>query len=221
MASLNFTPLWLSLRVSLLATLLVAIVGIPLAWLLARRDFRGKELLYGLAALPLVLPPTVLGYYILVGLGRQSPVGQWLETVGFPLVFTWRGAVVATAVASFPLLVLTARAGFEAVDRRLENMARTLGRSEPYIFRRVTLPLAWPSLAAGAALAFARALGDFGATLMVAGNIPGRTQTASLYLYDLLQANRRAEAGAMALIVTGLTLILFMISQSMTRRNRQ
>lgn len=221
MASLNFTPLWLSLRVSLLATLLVAIVGIPLAWLLARRDFRGKELLYGLAALPLVLPPTVLGYYLLVGLGRQSPVGQWLETVGFPLVFTWRGAVVATAVASFPLLVLTARAGFEAVDRRLENMARTLGRSEPYIFRRVTLPLAWPSLAAGAALAFARALGDFGATLMVAGNIPGRTQTASLYLYDLLQANRRAEAGAMALIVTGLTLILFMISQSMTRRNRQ
>lgn len=221
MASLNFTPLWLSLRVSLLATLLVAIVGIPLAWLLARRDFRGKELLYGLAALPLVLPPTVLGYYILVGLGRQSPVGQWLETVGFPLVFTWRGAVVATAVASFPLLVLTARAGFEAVDRRLENMARTLGRSEPYIFRRVTLPLAWPSLAAGAALAFARALGDFGATLMVAGNIPGRTQTASLYIYDLLQANRRAEAGAMALIVTGLTLILFMISQSMTRRNRQ
>lgn len=221
MASLNFTPLWLSLRVSLLATLLVAIVGIPLAWLLARRDFRGKELLYGLAALPLVLPPTVLGYYLLVGLGRQSPVGQWLETVGFPLVFTWRGAVVATAVASFPLLVLTARAGFEAVDRRLENMARTLGRSEPYIFRRVTLPLAWPSLAAGAALAFARALGDFGATLMVAGNIPGRTQTASLYIYDLLQANRRAEAGAMALIVTGLTLILFMISQSMTRRNRQ
>lgn len=219
MESLNLAPLWLSLRVSLLATLLVAIVGIPLAWLLARRDFRGKEILYGLAALPLVLPPTVLGYYLLVGLGRQSPVGQWLETIGLPLVFTWRGAVIATAVASFPLLVLTARAGFEAVDQRLENMARTLGRSELDIFRRVTLPLAWPSLVAGAALTFARALGDFGATLMVAGNIPGRTQTASLYIYDLLQANRRAEAGAMAMIVTIIALILFIISQSMTRRN--
>lgn len=219
MESLNLAPLWLSLRVSLLATLLVAIVGIPLAWLLARRDFRGKEILYGLAALPLVLPPTVLGYYLLVGLGRQSPVGQWLETIGLPLVFTWRGAVIATAVASFPLLVLTARAGFEAVDQRLENMARTLGRSELDIFRRVTLPLAWPSLVAGAALTFARALGDFGATLMVAGNIPGRTQTASLYIYDLLQANRRAEAGVMALIVTIIALILFIISQSMTRRN--
>ena len=219
MASLDFAPLWLSLRVSLLATLLVAIVGIPLAWLLARRDFRGKEILYGMAALPLVLPPTVLGYYLLVGLGRQSPIGQWLETIGLPLVFTWRGAVVATAVASFPLLVLTARAGFEAVDQRLENMARTLGRSELDIFRRVTLPLAWPSLVAGAALTFARALGDFGATLMVAGNIPGRTQTASLYIYDLLQANRRTEAGAMALIVTIMALILFIISQSMTRRN--
>lgn len=219
MESLNLAPLWLSLRVSLLATLLVAIVGIPLAWLLARRDFRGKEILYGLAALPLVLPPTVLGYYLLVGLGRQSPVGQWLETISLPLVFTWRGAVIATAVASFPLLVLTARAGFEAVDQRLENMARTLGRSELDIFRRVTLPLAWPSLVAGAALTFARALGDFGATLMVAGNIPGRTQTASLYIYDLLQANRRAEAGAMAMIVTIIALILFIISQSMTRRN--
>lgn len=219
MESLNLATLWLSLRVSLLATLLVAIVGIPLAWLLARRDFRGKEILYGLAALPLVLPPTVLGYYLLVGLGRQSPVGQWLETIGLPLVFTWRGAVIATAVASFPLLVLTARAGFEAVDQRLENMARTLGRSELDIFRRVTLPLAWPSLVAGAALTFARALGDFGATLMVAGNIPGRTQTASLYIYDLLQANRRAEAGAMAMIVTIIALILFIISQSMTRRN--
>lgn len=219
MESLNLAPLWLSLRVSLLATLLVAIVGIPLAWLLARRDFRGKEILYGLAALPLVLPPTVLGYYLLVGLGRQSPVGQWLETIGLPLVFTWRGAVIATAVASFPLLVLTARAGFETVDQRLENMARTLGRSELDIFRRVTLPLAWPSLVAGAALTFARALGDFGATLMVAGNIPGRTQTASLYIYDLLQANRRAEAGAMAMIVTIIALILFIISQSMTRRN--
>jgi molybdate transport system permease protein len=218
MSSLDFAPLWLSLRVSLLATLLVAGAGIPLAWLLARRRFWGRELLNGLTSLPLVLPPTVLGYYLLVLLGQQSPIGQWLNRMGWPLVFTWRGAVVAAAVASFPLLVLTARAGFEGVDRRLEDMARTLGRSELAIFWRVTLPLAWPSLLAGAALTFARALGDFGATLMVAGNIPGRTQTASIYIYDLLQANRRAEAGGMALVVTGLALLLFLISQSLTRR---
>jgi molybdate transport system permease protein len=217
-AALNFGPLWLSLRVSLVATLLVAAIGIPLAWLLARRDFRGKEVVYGLVSLPLVLPPTVMGYYLLLLLGNQSPIGRWLGEVGFPLVFTWRGAVIASAVASFPLLLLTARAGFEAVDQRLEGIARTLGRSEADIFRRVTLPLAWPSLLAGAALAFARALGDFGATLMVAGNIPGRTQTASIYIYDLLQANRRAEAAAMALVVTVLALALFAFSQVFTRR---
>lgn len=218
MGSLDFAPLWLSLRVSLLATLLVAVIGIPLAWLLARRQFWGREWLNGLVSLPLVLPPTVLGYYLLVLLGQQSPIGRWLNDIGFPLVFTWRGAVIAAAIASFPLLVSTTRAGFEGVDQRLEGIARTLGRSDLDIFWRVTLPLAWPSLLAGAALTFARALGDFGATLMVAGNIPGRTQTASIYIYDLLQANRRGEAGMMALIVTVLALVLFVISQSLSRR---
>jgi molybdate transport system permease protein len=148
-------------------------------------------------------------------------LGRWLESIGWPLIFTWRGAVVAASVASFPLMTQTARAGFEGVDRRLEAIARTLGRSNFAIFWRVTVPLAWPSLLAGAALTFARALGDFGATLMVAGNIPGRTQTASLYIYDLLQANRRAEAGLMALVVTVLALILFVVSQSLTRRALQ
>ncbi|MFW5942373.1 MAG: molybdate ABC transporter permease subunit [bacterium] len=218
MADLDLAPLWLSLRVSLLATLLVAAAAVPLAWLLARRDFWGKELFNGLTSLPLVLPPTVLGYYLLVALGQQSPVGRWLNDVGWPLVFTWRGAVVAASVASFPLMALTARAGFEGVDRRLEDIARTLGRSDLEIFWRVTLPLAWPSLLAGAALTFARALGDFGATLMVAGNIPGRTQTASIYIYDLLQANRREEAGLVALIVTLLALCLFVLSQALSRR---
>jgi molybdate transport system permease protein len=214
----DLAPLWLSVRVSLLATLLVFITGLPLAWLLARYEFRGKELVSGLTALPLVLPPTVLGYYLLVALGQQSPIGRWLGAAGFPLVFSWRGAVVAASIASFPLMVLTVRAGFEGIDQRLEAIARTLGRSNWAVFWRVTMPLAWPSLLAGAALTFARALGDFGATLMVAGNIPGRTQTASIYIYDLLQANRRAEAGAMALIISGVALLLFIVSQSLTRR---
>ncbi len=221
MAALDWFPLWLSLRVSLLATLLVFMTSLPLAWLLARYQFWGKELLNAVTSLPLVLPPTVLGYYLLVVLGQQSPLGRWLESIGWPLIFTWRGAVVAASVASFPLMTQTARAGFEGIDQRLEAIARTLGRSNFAIFWRVTLPLAWPSLLAGAALTFARALGDFGATLMVAGNIPGRTQTASLYIYDLLQANRRAEAGMMALVVTVLALLLFVVSQSLTRRALQ
>lgn len=214
----DLSPLWLSLRVSLLATLLVLITGLPLAWLLARHEFWSKELLSGLAALPLVLPPTVMGYYLLVALGQQSPIGRWLDAAGWPLVFTWRGAVVAASVAAFPLMVLTVRAGFEGIDRRLEAIARTLGRSDWEVFWRVTMPLAWPSLLAGSALTFARALGDFGATLMVAGNIPGQTQTASIYIYDLLQSNRRVEAGAMALIISLMALLLFIVSQSLTRR---
>jgi molybdate transport system permease protein len=218
MESLDWFPLWLSLRVSLLATCLAFVIGLPLAWLLSRYEFWGKEFLNGLTSLPLVLPPTVLGYYLLVALGQQSPVGRWLDAIGWPLVFTWRGAVIASTVAAFPLMSQTARAGFDGVDRRLEDIARTLGRSNFAIFWRVTLPLAWPALLAGAALTFARALGDFGATLMVAGNIPGRTQTASIYIYDLLQANRRAEAGTMALIVSILALLLFITSQSLTRR---
>lgn len=221
MTALDPGPLWLSVRVSLLATLLVFVSGLPLAWLLARYDFRGKELVTGLTALPLVLPPTVVGYYLLVALGQQSPIGRWLDATGLPLVFTWRGAVIASSVAAFPLMVLTVRAGFESIDRRLEAIARTLGRSNWAVFWRVTMPLAWPSLLAGAALTFARALGDFGATLMVAGNIPGRTQTASIYIYDLLQANRRAEAGAMALVISLLALLLFIVSQTLTRRRLQ
>lgn len=221
MTALDPGPLWLSVRVSLLATLLVFVTGLPLAWLLARYDFRGKELVTGLTALPLVLPPTVVGYYLLVALGQQSPIGRWLDATGLPLVFTWRGAVIAASVAAFPLMVLTVRAGFESIDRRLEAIARTLGRSNWAVFWRVTMPLAWPSLLAGAALTFARALGDFGATLMVAGNIPGRTQTASIYIYDLLQANRRAEAGAMALVISLLALLLFIVSQTLTRRRLQ
>lgn len=214
----DLAPLWLSLRVSLVATLLVFLTGLPLAWILARHEFRGKELLGGLTALPLVLPPTVMGYYLLVALGQQSPLGRWLDAAGWPLVFTWRGAVIAASVAAFPLMVLTVRAGFEGIDQRLEAIARTLGRSNWDVFWRVTMPLAWPSLLAGVALTFARALGDFGATLMVAGNIPGQTQTASIYIYDLLQANRRAEAGAMALVISLNALLLFIVSQSLTRR---
>ncbi|MCL4827556.1 MAG: molybdate ABC transporter permease subunit [Caldilinea sp.] len=214
----SWTPLRLSLQVTITATLLVLATGVPLAWLLARKRFPGREALGAAAMLPLVLPPTVLGYYLLVLLGAQSPFGRWLAEIGFPLVFTWRGAVIAAAIAAFPLMVESARTGFESVDPRLEGVARTLGRSEFAIFWRVTLPLAWRSIVAGAALTFARALGDFGATLMVAGNIPGRTQTMSLYIYDLVQANRQGEANQMVLLITVLAVALLVIARRLNRR---
>jgi molybdate transport system permease protein len=213
----DWFPLQLSLRVALAATLMSLVAGLLTAWVLARRDFRGKNLLDALTTLPLVMPPTVLGYYLLVALGRQSPIGRWLDDVGWPLVFTWRGAVLAAAVASFPLLAQSARAGFEGVDPRLEDMARTLGRSELSVFWSVTLPLAWRSILAGVVLAYARALGEFGVTLMVAGNIPGRTQTMSIAIYDLVQAGQQAEANLLVAVMTAVAVGLTIAARYVTQ----
>ena len=206
---MDWFPLTLSLRVALLATALVIVVGVALGWLLARRRFFGRELLDALVTLPLVLPPTVLGYYLLVLLGRASVVGRLIESVtGEPLVFTWRGAVVAAAVGALPLVVKTTRAAMAAVDCDLEDAARTLGQSEWRVFWRVTLPLASRGVLAAAMLAFARSLGDFGATLMVAGNIPGRTQTAAIAIYDATQAGRDDYALALVLILSAIALAI-------------
>lgn len=205
---MDFFPVWLSLRVASLATLVTLGLGVPFAWLLARTRFRGRELLEGLVVLPLVLPPTVLGYYLLVLIGHQGPVGRALSAVGIELAFTWRAAVLAACVGSIALLVKSAQAGFESVDRRLEDAARTLGRSEWSIFWVVTLPLASRAILAGTVLAFCRALGDFGITLMVAGNIPGRTQTLPLAIYDRVQAFRMGEANVLAAIAVLVMLAL-------------
>ena len=192
MSEIDWFPLILSLRVALIATAFVVVIGVALGWLLARRRFFGKELLDAAVTLPLVLPPTVLGYYLLVLLGRRSPVGQAIEAItGQPLVFTWKGAVVAAGVGALPLVVKTSRTAIAAVDTNLENAARTLGQSEWRVFWRITMPLASRGITAAAMLAFARALGDFGATLMVAGNIPGRTQTAAIAIFDA--ARTRAD----------------------------
>ncbi len=191
----DLAPFWLSLRVAALATVLVVAAGLPLAYLLARFRFPGRSLLAGLLVLPMVLPPTVLGYGLLLLLGRRAPLGLWLEqTLGVTVVFHWSGAVIASAVAAFPLFLLPARSAFEGVDPALEDVARLLGRRERSVFLAVTLPLAWRGLAAGAVLAFVRALGDFGATLMVAGDIPGLTRTASLAIYDAVQRDDTATA---------------------------
>ena len=178
---IDWFPLWLSLRVAFVSTAVAFVVGLWLAYILANREFRGKEVLDAAITLPLVLPPTVLGYYLLVLLAGNSPLGKlWENIFGSPLVFTWKAAVVAALLHSLPLLVKSARAALESVDRSFERAARNLGASEWRLFWRVTLPLARRSVLAAVALAFARSLGDFGVTLMVAGNIPGRTQTVAV-----------------------------------------
>ena len=207
-------PFWLSIRVAAAATALIVTFGLPVALVLARARFPGKSLVAGILVLPLVLPPTVLGYYLLQILGRRSPVGHWLEqTLGVTLVFHWSGAVVAAAVAAFPLFLLPARGAVEAVDPGLEDVARLLGRSELSVFLAVTLPLAWRGLAAGIVLAFARALGDFGATLMVAGNIPGLTQTAALAIYDAVQINDASRAGWLTLWISSVSILALLVVQ--------
>jgi molybdate transport system permease protein len=207
-------PVWLSLWVSLSATALTLLVGTPVAWVLARKRFPGRDLLEAFVVLPLILPPTVLGYYLLLAIGRQGPVGRLLASVGMELAFTWRAAVLAAALGSVALLIKSAQAGFETVDPRLEQAARTLGRSEWGVFWAVTLPLAWRSVLAGAVLAFCRAVGEFGITLMVAGSIPGKTQTLPLAIYDHVQANQMQAANALAMIaVGGVAVLLFGLSR--------
>ncbi|HXG68118.1 MAG TPA: molybdate ABC transporter permease subunit [Blastocatellia bacterium] len=209
MTGIDWFPLLLSLRVALIATAIAVLLGVALAWALARRRFIGREILDAVATLPLVLPPTVLGYYLLVLVGRGSPIGRAIESVfGQPLVFTWQGAVLAAAIGALPLVIKTSRAAIAGVDENLENAARTLGQTEWQVFRRVTLPLAFRGIVAAAMLAFARSLGDFGATLMVAGNIPGRTQTAAIAIYDATQAGRDEYALTLVLILSAMALSL-------------
>ncbi len=210
----DLAPLWLSIRVASLATVAIVAPGLPLALLLARGRFLGKGLLAGVLVLPLVLPPTVLGYYLLQVLGRRGWLGLWLErTWGLTLVFHWSGAVVASAVAAFPLFLLPARWAIEGVDPALEDAARLLGRRELSVFASVTLPLAWRGLAAGAMLAFTRALGDFGATLMVGGNIEGETRTAALDIYDAVQVNDATRAGWLTLWISLLAIAMLAVVQ--------
>lgn len=198
-----WTALFLSLKVAGWATAINLVVGIAVGYALARLRFPGRDLLDTLLTLPMVMPPTVLGYYLLVLMGRRSWLGAWLyDHFGINLIFTWQGAVIAAALVAFPLVFKPARAAFEAVDSQLEQAARVLGISELGLFFRVTLPLAWRGIMAGVLLAFARALGEFGATLMVAGSIPGKTQTLSIAVYEAVQAGQDDVANTLVLITS-------------------
>jgi molybdate transport system permease protein len=207
------SALWLSLRVSLLATALNALLGIPLAYLLAKRRFWGRTALDVLVTLPLVLPPTVTGYYLIVLFGRRGWVGAPLyELTGWTLAFTWYAAVLAATIMALPLMVRATRAAIEAVNPDLERAAFVLGRSEWQTALEVTLPLARRGVVAGLVLAFARALGEFGATLMLAGNIPGRTATMPLAIYTAVSTGEAAEAQVLVFLLTALSCVVVVLA---------
>ncbi len=209
-----WVALSLSLKVAGWATALNIVLGVGVGFFLARTRFFGRDLLDTLLTLPMVMPPTVLGYYLLVLVGRKSAFGAWLyDSFGINLIFTWQGAVIAATVVAFPLVFKPARAAFEAVDSELEQAARVLGVSELAIFFRITLPLAWRGILAGVLLAFARALGEFGATLMVAGSIPGKTQTLSIAVYEAVQAGKDDTAN-MLVVITSIVCVVVLLSAS-------
>ncbi len=208
----EWSPFTLSLWVSFLAAFIALVIGVALAWLLVKKNFRGKMLLEGIALLSLVLPPTVLGYYLLVLLGQRG-LGPLIEQLfGFRFVFAWPGAVVAAAITALPLVLITVQVSFAEISKEVEDAARVDGCSEWQLFWLVMIPIAWRGILAGWLLGFLRALGEFGATLMVAGNIPGRTQTLAMAIYDAVQANDLARANSLALLLTSIAFgLLFLV----------
>lgn len=213
---MDYSPLWLSLKVAFIATIFTFILGILAAWLTVKLR-RGKGIVDGLFMLPLVLPPTIVGFFLLIIFGKNSFVGQFLSDIGAPVVFTWVGAVIASAVVAFPLMYRTARGAFEQLDENLLNAGRTLGMTEWTMFMKIMLPNSIPSIMAGAVLAFARALGEFGATIMLAGNIPGRTQTVSVAIYTAVQAGNWDLAYKWMLIIVGISFVTIIAMNAWTR----
>ena len=203
----------LTLKVAAWATAINLVLGVAVGWLLARRRFIGRDFLDAVLTLPLVLPPTVVGYYLLVVIGKRGWLGHWLhETFGINLIFTWQGAVIAASIVAFPLLLRSARTAFEAVDPQLEAAARVLGLNEWAVFFRVSLPMAWPGILGGTLLVFARSLGEFGATLMVAGSIPGRTQTLSVAVYEAVQAGQDDTANLLVAIISVTCIVVLLLA---------
>jgi len=218
---IDWSPVLLSLRVGLSALAVIFVLGTLAARAMTRRHFPGKDVVDGLLVLPLVLPPVVTGFLLLVLLGRNGPVGRLMEDAfGVRLLFTLHAAVLAAVVVAFPLMYQSAKAAFQAVDTRLEDAARTLGAGEARVFLTVTLPLAWPGLVAGTVLSFARSLGEFGATVMVAGNIPGETTTVPLAIFFLADAGDLRAAGVYALVISALSMVMVVALNVWTRRRR-
>jgi molybdate transport system permease protein len=216
---MELAPLFLSFEVAIIAMVFAAILGIGVAMLLANYRFPGRDLLDVLFTAPMVMPPTVLGYYVLVLLGRRSTLGHAFEAVtGDSIVFTVKGAIVAAVIGAIPLVVKNGRAALEEIDPKLIFAARTLGATPFRAFATVQLPLAYRGVVAALMLAFARSLGDFGVTLMVAGDIPGKTQTASLAIYDAIQGQREGDAAVMVAVLTISVIVILYVVQKLTAR---
>ncbi|NLJ71994.1 MAG: molybdate ABC transporter permease subunit [Syntrophomonadaceae bacterium] len=198
----DWFPVLLSIKVAFIVVIIVSILGLPLARFMARNNFYGKDIIEAFLTLPLVLPPSVIGYGLLLLIGKNSILGQFLASLGITIIFTWWAVVMASTVVALPLMYQSAKGAFLSVDQNYEKAARTLGASEMRIFFTITLPLAWPGIVAGLVLAFARALGEFGATLMVAGNIPGQTQTIPLAIYFAVAAGDDTTARSLVAIIT-------------------
>ncbi len=221
MTAESWQIVWFTAWISGLSTLAILPFGLPLAWLLARRDWRGKTLVETLVTLPLVLPPIATGLILLELLGRRGAVGGWAHrNFGWDFVFTWRAVLIALAVMAFPLFVRTARVAFEEIDPRLEQIARTLGATPAGVFLTITLPLAARGILAGMTLAFARALGEFGATIMVAGNIPGRTSTISLAIFQSVQMGEEDRAWPLLAASVVLAFAAVFTGETLLRRSR-
>lgn len=206
---LDLSPLWISLKVALPATIFTFVLGICAARTVVKLK-HGQAVLDGLFTLPLVLPPTVVGFFLLLAFGKNSLVGQFFSQFGFSFIFSWQGAVIASTVVSFPLMYRTVRGAFEQINPEYLYAARTLGMTERKIFRKIMLPLAWPGILAGTILSFARALGEFGATIMIAGNIPGKTQTMSVAVYTAVQAGDRESAFLWVMIIVCFSFVMML-----------
>lgn len=214
---MDFTPLFLSLRAAGIATILVIIIGIPVSYRVAYMK-RGRGIVDAVCTLPMVLPPTVVGFFLLLFFGKNSMVGAWLMERGIPVVFSQTGMVIASAVVSFPLLYRTARGAFEQMDETLVQAAQTLGIGKGRIFFRIVCPNCMPGILAGVILSFARAMGEFGATIMLAGNIPGKTQTAAIAVYTAMQSGNRQLAFQWALLIIGISLFFMLLLNLVTGR---
>jgi molybdate transport system permease protein len=208
----------LTLRVAGIATLTASFLALILAWFMVRSRIPAKGWVDALCALPLVLPPTVIGYCLILLVGRRGLLGAWLEEIGINLIFSWKGAVVAATVVTFPLTYRATKAALESVDHALENAARTLGATEWQVLYRVSLPLAWRGILAGVSLAFARGMGEFGATLMLAGNLPGKTQTLALAIYSAFQGGNDAQALTLVLLTSFLCIALLLLAEGLASR---
>ncbi|MHC1685399.1 MAG: molybdate ABC transporter permease subunit [Clostridiaceae bacterium] len=214
----EFSPLWISIKTSFTATLFVFFIGIAISWFMFQYKGKGKEIIDGILILPMVLPPTVMGYILLLIIGKNGPFGKMLSYLGINIIFTWSATVIAAVIIAFPLMYRTTLGAFRQIDINMINAARTMGASEWRIFWKVAVPLAWPGIAAGTMLAFARALGEFGATLMVAGSIPGKTETIPIAIYFAVAGGENDKAIIWVVLIFVISLLTMILTDRWTKK---